>query len=318
MLDFSAQDLNDLLGTQFAPNETPDVLWCFAAISQPVYMEDVEYTRLTSSSSDNDNESEYETYTRLTSSSSDKEDSESEYETYTRLTSSSSDKEDSESEYETYTRLTSSSSDKEDIELGCDYIGAYNALERNNGLLNVASAVCNNVSTCDVHLLYDWKYISTLNLTPRDYEAYSAYLDWDIVSAHIEPETALQYFKARVCWDTIAACNQLDVERFIAAGAVFSTRALVETQTLDDQFIRAIVRAADPAETGSLMGSISKHQKLSEQFLDDFLDTLDHFSVAGFQDISFDFILRNKSRLCKEDVLFFHEFTDDQYRLLGW
>jgi hypothetical protein len=169
----------------------------------------------------------------------------------------------------------------------------------------------------ECYKLYEWKYISTLKLSESDYERYLDHLDWDIVSEHIDPKIALSKFRHVVNWDIIAEYNKLDVMKFILEGVQFSFEVLVRTQVLDEKILRQIIRKMT-TNVDWIWTCISKNQKLNEKFMEEFLEKLDHFALMSSQNISFDFILRNKHRLIKDDVLFFKEFTHNELHQLGW
>lgn len=226
-------------------------------------------------------------------------------------------KEEKLSDFSIYKNLTGfSSSVDEDITFNDDIL-RYNILTRKD-LIDISSNISKNMDTSNLHKMYDWKYISTLKLSVQDYAAYSTHLHWDVVSRHIDPEVALEYFKEKVCWDTIAEHNNLDVEKYINNGAVFSTVKLVETQVLSETFIRSKV-CKDNLENSDVVWSIlSRTQKLSEEFIEEFFEKLDQFDILTYQSLSFEFIFRHINKFNKDDVLFCTVFTDEQYSMLGW
>lgn len=127
--------------------------------------------------------------------------------------------------------------------------------------------------------MVNWKYISTLALSHREYDEYKDLLDWDVVSERIHVTSAIQ-FRARVNWNVFIKHNpEINYRVYMMfEDIVFDWTSICAYSILSDEDIDHLVYMG-VADFSVLVS----HRKLSSNILNKYASLMDEDDVEFFQ-----------------------------------
>ena len=161
--------------------------------------------------------------------------------------------------------------------------------------------------------LVNWAYVSTLNLSAYEYDAYASNLDWKTVSRHIPFETALR-FRYLIDWDLLVSSTRVSYRDLVAHNITVRWATLIKHQSVPEHIISANLDAIERDDPRCWV-ALTQFQKLSEIFISTHADRVDWDNVVFFQDVSFEFLCKHVDRLNLVDDLMLN-VSDTEYATL--